>query len=298
MVGGEVYSAEVKKTEVLMEHFRRAIGLRIKEVKEVYEGEVFQITPFETDDKLEGFGKQVHYVTVGLKTAKGSKQLKLDPLIYQEIQKQRVEIGDVIYIEVNSGALKRVGRSDSFASEFDIEADEFVPIPKGDVYKKKTVVQDVTLHDLDYANAHPKGGQDVLSLMNQMLKQKKTEITDKLRKEVNKRVNKFLSEGTAELVTGVLFIDEVHMLDIECFTFLAKALESDISPIVILATNRGNCQIRGTEEIAPHGIPLDFLDRTLILQTDLFTSDEILTVSFVMCFTFGFQTKLFLFYRY
>eukprot|EP00758_Cryptobia_borreli_P015268 Tbor_TRINITY_DN6006_c0_g5::TRINITY_DN6006_c0_g5_i2::g.11280::m.11280/K04499/RUVBL1, RVB1, INO80H; RuvB-like protein 1 (pontin 52) len=27
MVGSEVYSAEIKKTEVLMEHFRRAIGL-------------------------------------------------------------------------------------------------------------------------------------------------------------------------------------------------------------------------------------------------------------------------------
>jgi len=40
MVGSEVFSSEVKKTEILMENFRRAIGLRIKETKEVYEGEV------------------------------------------------------------------------------------------------------------------------------------------------------------------------------------------------------------------------------------------------------------------
>ena len=40
MVGSEVYSTEATKTEVLMENFRRAIGLRIKENKEVYEGEV------------------------------------------------------------------------------------------------------------------------------------------------------------------------------------------------------------------------------------------------------------------
>ena len=38
---------------------------------------------------------------------------------------------------------------------------------------------------------------------------------------------------------GVLFIDEVHMLDIECFSFLNRALESEQAPIVILATNRG-----------------------------------------------------------
>lgn len=27
--------------------------------------------------------------------------------------------------------MKRVGRSDAYASEFDLEADEYVPIPKG-----------------------------------------------------------------------------------------------------------------------------------------------------------------------
>lgn len=46
MVGSEVYSSEVKKTEVLMENFRRAIGLRIKENKEVYEGEASYLSFF------------------------------------------------------------------------------------------------------------------------------------------------------------------------------------------------------------------------------------------------------------
>jgi RuvB-like protein 1 (pontin 52) len=33
MVGSEVYSSEIKKTEVLMENFRRAIGTRFKPLK-------------------------------------------------------------------------------------------------------------------------------------------------------------------------------------------------------------------------------------------------------------------------
>lgn len=66
-----------------------------------------------------------------------------------------MSVGDVIYIEATSGAVKRVGRSDSYATEFDLEAEEYVPIPKGDVHKKKEIVQDVTLHDLDIANARP-----------------------------------------------------------------------------------------------------------------------------------------------
>ena len=60
-------------------------------------------------------------ISPGLKTAKGTKQLKLDPSIYEAMQKERVEVGDVIYIEANSGAVKRTGRSDAFATEFDLE---------------------------------------------------------------------------------------------------------------------------------------------------------------------------------
>ena len=61
-----------------------------------------------------------------------------------------------------------------------------MPLPKGDVHKKKEIVQDVTLHDLDAANARPQGGQDIMSVMGQMMKSKKTEITEKLRQEINK----------------------------------------------------------------------------------------------------------------
>ncbi|XP_016862845.1 ruvB-like 1 isoform X1 [Homo sapiens] len=275
MVGSEVYSTEIKKTEVLMENFRRAIGLRIKETKEVYEGEVTELTPCETENPMGGYGKTISHVIIGLKTAKGTKQLKLDPSIFESLQKERVEAGDVIYIEANSGAVKRQGRCDTYATEFDLEAEEYVPLPKGDVHKKKEIIQDVTLHDLDVANARPQGGQDILSMMGQLMKPKKTEITDKLRGEINKVVNKYIDQGIAELVPGVLFVDEVHMLDIECFTYLHRALESSIAPIVIFASNRGNCVIRGTEDItSPHGIPLDLLDRVMIIRTMLYTPQE------------------------
>ena len=116
MVASEVYSAEVKKTAVLMENFRRAIGLQIKEIKEVYEGEVTEMTPEETENPLGGYGKAVSQVLLGLKSAKGSKQLRLDPSIYESLQKEGVTLGDVIYIEATSGSVKRVGRCDVYAA--------------------------------------------------------------------------------------------------------------------------------------------------------------------------------------
>lgn len=51
-------------------------------------------------------------------------------------------------------------------------------------------------------------------------------------------------------------------MDIECFTFLNVLLESPMSPTVVLATNRGRTLVRGTTDLrAPHGIPVDLLDR-------------------------------------
>lgn len=66
------------------------------------------------------------------------------------------------------------------------------------------------------------------------------------------------------------------MLDVECFTYLNRALESNISPIVVLASNRGMATLRGTDDIvAAHGIPTDFLTRLLIVPTTPYQLDEI-----------------------
>jgi len=287
MVGSEVYSSEVKKVEILMEHFRRAIGLRIKENKEVYEGEVTQLEAGETEGASANYGKTVTHVLIGLKTTKGTKTLKLDASIYEALQKEKVEAGDVIYIEASSGAVKRVGRCDSYASEFDLEAEEYVPLPKGEVHKKKEIVQDVSLHDLDVANARPQGGQDIMAVMNQMVKPKKTEITEKLRGEINKVVNRYIEQGVAELVPGVLFVDEVHMLDLECFTYLNRALENNLSPIVVFATNRGICRVRGADLVSAHGIPVDLLDRLLIIRTAPYSVEEMARILAIRAATEG-----------
>ena len=59
------------------------------------------------------------------------------------------------------------------------------------------------------------------------------------------------------------------MLDVECFSFLGRALENEMAPILVVATNRGITNIRGTNYKSPHGIPLDFLDRLLIISTEV-----------------------------
>ena len=65
-----------------------------------------ELTPTEAENPLSGYGKTVSHVIVGLKTVKGTKQLRLDPTIYEAILKEKIVVGDVVYIEANTGAVK------------------------------------------------------------------------------------------------------------------------------------------------------------------------------------------------
>jgi len=67
------------------------------------------------------------------------------------------------------------------------------------------------------------------------------------------------------------------------FFILKSSLESDMAPILIMATNRGITKIRGTNQQSPHGIPIDLLDRLLIITTIPYELDEIKQILKIRC---------------
>ena len=48
------------------------------------------MTPEETESATGGYGKTISHVVIGMKTVKGTKQLKLDPTIYDALIKEKV----------------------------------------------------------------------------------------------------------------------------------------------------------------------------------------------------------------
>merc|ERR1712046_572116 len=144
----------------------------------------------------------------------------------------------------------------------------FVQCPDGELQKRKEVVHTVNLHEIDVINSRSQG---FLALFAGDT----GEIKDEVREQIDTKVSAWREEGKATIVPGVLFIDEVHMLDIECFSWLTRALESDLAPVLIIATNRGITKIRGTNYKSPHGIPIDLLDLLLIVSTSPYTEAEI-----------------------
>lgn len=269
MSGSEIYSTELKKTEILMRALRRAIGVKIKDLREVIEGEVKKMEIKMSPHPYNPYQQVPQEIRITLKTTDEERTFTAGASVALSFLQQGIREGDVVMIDKETARVIKIGRSKEYPSPYEIEGELLVDRPKGPIIKEKEFVYIMTLHDLDLREA--RGG----SLFSFILGRGEEEITNETRKQVDEWVKKMVDDGMAEIIPGVLFIDEVHMLDIEAFAFLNRALESEMAPIIIFASNRGMAKIRGTDVIAPHGIPLDLLDRLLIIHTEPYNRDEI-----------------------
>jgi RuvB-like protein 2 len=221
-------------------------------------------------------GAKVGKIT--LKTTEMETIYDLGAKMIEAISKEKIMSGDIITIDKASGKISKLGRSFARSSDYDNVGNQtrFVQCPEGELQKRKEVVHTVTLHEIDVINSRQQG---FMALFAGDI----GEIKPEVREQIDQKVAEWREEGRSEIVPGVLFIDEVHMLDIECFSFLNRALESDQAPIVIMATNRGITKIRGTNYTSPHGLPIDLLDRTLIITTKPYTDKELTQILDIRC---------------
>ncbi|KAF2205432.1 TIP49-domain-containing protein [Delitschia confertaspora ATCC 74209] len=264
LASSEIFSLDMSKTEALTQAFRKSIGVRITEESEVIEGEVVEI---QIDRSVTGGNKQGKLT---IKTTDMETIYDMGTKMIDSMTKEKVMAGDIISIDKASGKITKLGRSYTRSRDYDaMGADtKFVQCPDGELQQRREVVHTVSLHEIDVINSRTQG---FLALFSGDTGEIRSEVRD----QINTKVAEWKEEGKAEIVPGVLFIDEVHMLDIECFSFINRALETELAPIVIMASNRGNTQIRGTDYRSPHGLPLDFLDRVVIINTHPYSREEI-----------------------
>ncbi len=271
--GAEIYSTEIKKTEVLMRAVRRAIGVKIREVRKVYEGVVKEIKIAYVRHPFNPYVRVPREAKITLVTRDDRVTLSVGEEVTAQLVQLRVRRGDHIWIDAETGVVHKVGRVKGVekARYYDVEPWRVEKeMPRGPVKREKEIVRVLTLNDLDMVVASQR-----FSITGLLGIELEKEIDEEVRKSVNAQVRKWLEEKKAEIVPGVLFIDDAHLLDLEAFSFLTRILESEFSPILILATNRGTTRIRGTDIESPHGIPLDLLDRLLIIPLEPYTRDEI-----------------------
>lgn len=271
--GGEVYSAEMKKAEFLMRALRRAIGVRIREWRKVYEGEVKSIDIRYDRHPYNPYAQVPRGAAIRLRTKDDEKTLRVPAEIAVQFIELGVEEGDIIMIDEETGRVTVEGRGES-GEQYDVYSyrRRKAELPKGPVYKEREITRFFTLHDVDLSLARQRG---LLAAAIFGFAEETKEIPDEVRRESDQFLKRLIDEGKAELVPGILFIDDVHLLDIESFAFLSKSMESELAPIIILATNRGIAKIRGTDIESPHGIPQDMLDRLIIVRTRPYGESEV-----------------------
>ena len=271
LTASEIFSTDVRKTEFLTQTLRKAIGARIHEMRKIYEGEVKEITIDKAQHPYNPYQQIPVGATIKIATTDESKKLTMDQSFAMQLIQQNIETGDVVQIDVDGGRIVKIGKSKADEKKHDLETSQIVEIPIGKVFKEKEFVYTITLHHLDLATS--RHGNDIFSIFFGGRDSK--EIDNDIRKEVDEYIKTLVQEGRCELIPGVVFIDECSMLDIESFAFLNRAMEQELSPIIIFATNRGFSTIRGTDIKAPHGMPLDLIDRMLIINTKPYKKDEI-----------------------
>jgi len=272
IAGSEIFSLEMSRTEALTQAFRRSIGVRIMEETEIIEGEVVEVQVDEPTATGEKTGR------LTLCTTEMETVYDLGSKMIEALQKEKISAGDVITIDKASGKISKLGRSFTRSRDYDAMGPQtrFVQCPEGELQKRKEVVHTVSLHEIDVINSRQQG---FLALFAGDTGEIKAEVRD----QIDMKVAEWREEGKATIVPGVLFIDEVHMLDIECFSWLNRALESDLAPVLIIATNRGFAKIRGTAYKSPHGIPIDLLDRLMIISTVPYSEAEVRRILEIRC---------------
>lgn len=269
----ELYSRDFSRAEALLQALRRAIAVRISEETEVIEGEVVEI---QIDRPAVTTGTATKVGKITLKTTEMETVYDLGGKMIDCLIKEKVTAGDVIAIDKSSGRITKLGRSFTRSRDYDAMAAQtkFVQCPDGELQKRRSVTHTVSLHEIDVINSRTQG---FLALFSGDSGEIKSEVRD----QIDAKIAEWKEEGKAILVPGLLFIDEVHILDMESFAFLGRALESPNAPLVVMASNRGMTRVRDhglskeQQEVTPHGIPFDLLDRLVVVSMDPFTESDL-----------------------
>jgi len=194
--GAYVLAAEVSdiKSEI-----RKAVRFNIRYKVMIYEGMVTDIM------KSRDGENEITGIEMTLKSNKGSVGITLDKYMQNAIK--NVNIGDVVYIEPAAGIMKRLGRSESCMTEYDLEGDKYVALGKNPVKMIKDRENAYSLYDFDYAFNQYSG-----------------EIYECTRTAVDEAVGMYVSNGNAVFLSSVLVLDSVERLAESQAAVLAREL--------------------------------------------------------------------------
>ncbi|XP_026377491.1 uncharacterized protein LOC113271788 [Papaver somniferum] len=245
--------AELKK--ILKDTIRRAVSLKMRQNKKVYEGEVVEISSKATGSSSGINWQTTCDIVIGLKTDAKEQHFELGEQLSKAIIKEQVAIGDVICIDFCNQVVTRIGRSPTFSEEKDHAKNVYVALPKGEILKEEKI-QDITIYDLYKTERR---GHSICKLVRKEMNPKESRSGD----AINKAIESLVKQKVIQPQRGVLFIDQVDSLDEKILSFICKIMKysENVFPVLMFSTEKD------ISELSLTGMPKNILEHMVIVHT-------------------------------
>lgn len=123
----------------IIQFIRKSIFCKLNELTTIYEGEIVNISLIDRIFKLT------------LRSLKGSRTVTLTDRMYELVLMERLLVGDIVYLELNSNIIRKIGRSET-RQDYDIEIGQKIPCPREEVEKNRYVSHIFSFYELDLCN--------------------------------------------------------------------------------------------------------------------------------------------------
>lgn len=197
----------------LTKAMRICISVVFKENLKIIIGEVVNLT-----------GDKIH-----LKTKDIESVFEIGSRMKNEIQKERVTVGDIIEIYKESGFINRIGKSkNSQEQAFDYPSLLPSAIPEGEIIRTELMTSVISLDELDVVNSRIDGHECLY--MN-------VDVSDRIRNEIDTKISKWIYESKASFVRGVLIVEDSQFLSEKAFSDILRMGKMPYSPSIIFVYN-------------------------------------------------------------
>lgn len=161
---------------------------------------------------------------IQLKTTDMESRFEIGAQIWDELNREKVRIGDVIRIYKQFGLIRRVGRAVSIGNN--VSDEKFIDIPSGECIKIEENTTALSLDEIDIINVGENSVNMIYSNIN---------VDSLIQEEVDKMVDTWIREKKVTIKTTPLIISvdrEYNIKDLEMILDLSKAKKV---PIILLS---------------------------------------------------------------
>ena len=244
----ELYYCSQSSIQTFIQSLRKSIALYFYTESIVIRGQVVDIRLKKYFNK-----KNKTFAKLVLKNDETLTIYKIDSEMYRMILKNEIKNGDIVQINKEKNIIKKLQIRGKFRNSKKNMANE--------TENYEIIESIITLYELDLLNSSLKFSFSKLFIEGDL------EIPNIIRNKVDRIISKWHKSKKIKIIKGFFLLDDMISLDNDCLALMIEYLENFLSPTFILSSSFIFFKKNPKNFFSYYGLPLDFLDRFLFIQT-------------------------------